>query len=67
MWELSIGSIVSFVIPVPGDRAPIRGRATVARSTDPGREGVQGYGVAFESFEDAGRSRLRLLVQQPCN
>jgi len=61
--ELSIGSTLSFVISVPGDNSQIRGRATVARSTDPEREGVQGYGATFKSFEDAGRSRLRLLVQ----
>jgi len=61
--EFSIGSTLSFVISVPGDNSPIRGRATVARSTDPERQGVQGYGAAFESFEDAGRSRLRMLVQ----
>ena len=65
--ELSIGSTLSFVISVPGDHSPIRGRAMVARSTDPEREGVQGYGASFESFEEAGRSRLLRLVQQPSN
>lgn len=65
--KLSIGSNLSFEISVPNDHSPIRGRATVARSTDPEREDVQGYGAAFESFEDTGRSRLRQLVQQSSN
>jgi hypothetical protein len=49
--------------PTPFDTETL----TVALSTDPEREGVQGYGASFESFEEAGRSRLLRLVQQPSN
>jgi hypothetical protein len=57
-----VGSPVDFAISVPGEDQPIRGRARVARLTDPGREKVLGMGASFEEFSENHRSRLRSLL-----
>jgi hypothetical protein len=54
-----IGATLDFVLSIPGERLPIRGRARVARHTDPRRERVIGVGASFLSFAGTDRTRLR--------
>jgi hypothetical protein len=60
--DVPIGSTLRFAMAVPGEDAPIRGEARVARTTDPIREQVQGIGAQFVSFSEADRSRLRSVL-----
>ena len=59
---LPVGATLSFAMAVPGDEVPIRGRACVARTTDPRRERVEGIGARFVSFSDSDQSRLRSVL-----
>lgn len=52
------GATLDFALAIPGDPAPIRGRARVARQTDPGRERVLGVGAHFVTFSGDDRARL---------
>ena len=60
--EFPIGATLSFAMAVPGDEVPIRGRACVARATDPRRERVAGIGARFVWFSDSDQSRLRSVL-----
>ena len=57
-----IGSPLEFTLSFPGEEQPIRGKARVARVTDPKRERVLGIGASFVEFSDNHRSRLRSLL-----
>jgi len=58
-----VGSPMEFAISAPGEDEPIRGKARVARQTDPRRErGVVGMGASFLEFPTSHRSRLRNLL-----
>jgi hypothetical protein len=62
---LPVGSPLEFVLTIPGEEQPIRGRAKVARVTDPKREKVLGIGASFVEFSENHRTRLRsLLIRQ---
>lgn len=52
------GTQVEFEISIPGEPAPIRGRALVQRTTDLTAERVEGVGARFVGFE--GDDALRL-------
>jgi uncharacterized protein (TIGR02266 family) len=57
-----VGSPLEFALSFPGEEQPIRGKATVARVTDPKRERVLGIGASFVEFSENHRSRLRSLL-----
>lgn len=57
-----VGAPIEFSLCVPGERQPIRGKAQVARLTDPRRERVVGMGARFVDFSEDHRSRLRNLL-----
>jgi hypothetical protein len=61
---LPVGATLSFAMAVPGDEVPIRGRACVARTTDPRRERVEGIGARFVSFSESDQSRLRSVLSR---
>lgn len=56
------GATVDFALAMPGEAAPIRGRALVARHTDPSRERVLGVGATFLSFAADDRERLNAAL-----
>ena len=57
------GATVDFELAIPGEPAPIRGRARVARQTDPLRERVRGVGASFLSFSGRDQERLHAALQ----
>jgi hypothetical protein len=57
------GATVDFELAMPGEPAPIRGRARVARQTDPLRERVLGVGASFLSFSGRDQERLHAALQ----
>lgn len=59
-----VGALLDFALLFPDEERPIRGRARVARVTDPRRERVLGVGAAFESFAQSDRSRLRSALSR---
>jgi uncharacterized protein (TIGR02266 family) len=62
---LPVGSPLEFALTIPGEEQPIRGKAKVARVTDPKRERVLGIGASFEEFSENHRTRLRsVLIRQ---
>jgi hypothetical protein len=58
------GVTVDFELAMPGEAAPIRGQARVARQTDPIRERVFGVGASFLSFADRDQERLHAVLQE---
>jgi len=57
------GVTVDFELAMPGDTAPIRGRARVARQSDPDRERVLGVAASFLSFSGRDQERLHAALQ----
>ena len=58
------GATVDFELAMPGEAAPIRGRARVARQTDPAREQILGVGANFLSFSGRDQERLHAALQE---
>lgn len=56
------GATVDFSLAMPGETSPIRGRAQVARHTDPDRERVVGVGARFLTFAADDRERLNAAL-----
>jgi hypothetical protein len=54
---------VDFELAIPGEAVPIRGRARVARQTDPDRERILGVGASFLSFSGRDQERLHAALQ----
>ncbi|MGE5236067.1 MAG: PilZ domain-containing protein [Acidobacteriota bacterium] len=48
--DYPIGTVVDFELSVPGEQAPIRGRAEVVRHTVRRKEQLRGVGLRFRSF-----------------
>jgi hypothetical protein len=51
------GTTIDFEINIPGQSDPIRGTATIARTTNVALERMEGVGARFQSFtgQDGGR------------
>lgn len=60
--SIPVGSPLEFSLTIPGEEQPIRGRAKVARVTNPKREKVLGIGASFVEFSANHRTRLRSLL-----
>jgi hypothetical protein len=52
------GTTIDFEINIPGQSDPIRGRATIARTTNVSSERMEGVGARFEDFREGDRARL---------
>jgi hypothetical protein len=52
------GTTIDFEINIPGQSDPIRGRATIARTTNVAAERMEGVGARFNDFRDGDRARL---------
>lgn len=52
------GTTIDFEINIPGQPDPIRGRATIARTTNTSLERMEGVGARFEQFREGDRARL---------
>ena len=52
------GTTIDFEINIPGQSEPIRGRATIARTTNVSSEMMEGVGARFDDFRDGDRARL---------
>ena len=52
------GTTIDFEINIPGQSEPIRGRATIARTTNVSSERMEGVGARFEQFREDDRARL---------
>jgi hypothetical protein len=52
------GTTIDFEINIPGQSDPIRGRATIARTTNVSTERMEGVGARFNDFRDGDRARL---------
>jgi len=52
------GTTIDFEINIPGHSDPIRGLATIARTTSVERELLEGVGARFDDFLGADRGRL---------
>jgi hypothetical protein len=52
------GTTIDFQINIPGQSEPIRGSATIARTTNVENERFEGVGARFDDFLGADRSRL---------
>jgi hypothetical protein len=52
------GTTIDFEIDIPGQSDPIRGSATIARTTNVQLERMEGVGARFESF--IGQDQIRL-------
>jgi hypothetical protein len=52
------GTVIEFEISIPGQGDPIRGRATIARTTNVKLERLEGVGARFDDFLGADRTRL---------
>jgi hypothetical protein len=57
------GVTIDFELAMPGEVVPIRGRARVARQTDPDREQILGVGASFVSFSGRDQDRLHAALQ----
>lgn len=62
--ELSAGSVIEFSMDGSDGGPPIRGRATVCRTTRPGLDPVTGYGARLTDFVGADRGRYETLLAQ---
>jgi hypothetical protein len=52
------GTTIDFEINIPGQPDPIRGSATIARTTNLSLERLEGVGARFESFLGGDQGRL---------
>jgi len=52
------GTTIDFEINIPGQPDPIRGRATIARTTNVSSERMEGVGARFNEFREGDRVRL---------
>lgn len=52
------GTTIDFEINIPGQSDPIRGQATIARTTNVSSEMMEGVGARFSDFRDGDRARL---------
>jgi hypothetical protein len=52
------GTTIDFEINIPGQPDPIRGRATIARTTNISLERMEGVGARFDDFREGDRTRL---------
>jgi hypothetical protein len=52
------GTTIDFEINIPGQSDPIRGRATIARTTTVSSERMEGVGARFDEFREGDRARL---------
>lgn len=52
------GTTIDFEINIPGTSEPIRGRATIARTTNVTAERMEGVGARFDRFHENDRARL---------
>jgi hypothetical protein len=52
------GTVIDFEINIPGQPDPIRGRATIARTTNVSLERMEGVGAHFDNFRKGDRARL---------
>ena len=52
------GTTIDFEINIPGQSGPIRGRATIARTTNVSNERMEGVGARFNDFRDGDRASL---------
>jgi hypothetical protein len=52
------GTTIDFEINIPGQSDPIRGHATIARTTNVASEMMEGVGARFDQFRDGDRARL---------
>jgi len=52
------GTTIDFEINIPGQSDPIRGKATIARTTNVAAEMMEGVGARFSDFRDGDRARL---------
>ena len=52
------GTTIDFEINIPGQSDPIRGRATIARTTNVSSERMEGVGARFDDFREGDRARL---------
>jgi hypothetical protein len=52
------GTTIDFEINIPGQSDPIRGRATIARTTNVSLERMEGVGARFDDFREGDRARL---------
>ena len=52
------GTTIDFEINIPGQSDPIRGQATIARTTNVPSEMMEGVGARFNDFRDGDRARL---------
>jgi hypothetical protein len=52
------GTTIDFEINIPGQSDPIRGQATIARTTNVSAEMMEGVGARFSDFRDGDRARL---------
>ena len=52
------GTTIDFEINIPGHSEPIRGSATIARTTNVENERFEGVGDRFDDFLGTDRSRL---------
>jgi len=52
------GTVIDFEISIPGQSDPIRGRATIARTTNVNLERMEGVGARFDDFLGTDRGRL---------
>lgn len=58
------GTTIDFEINIPGQSDPIRGSATIARTTNIEHELLEGVGARFDSFLGADRARLTEYLNQ---
>ena len=52
------GTTIDFEINIPGQSEPIRGRATIARTTTVSSERMEGVGARFDQFRNGDEARL---------
>ncbi len=53
------GMRVAFQLQLAGEEEPVEGLAEVARTTDPEREGLRGFGARFVDLSEDDRARLQ--------
>jgi len=58
------GTTIDFEINIPGQSDPIRGSATIARTTNVEHERLEGVGARFNDFRGTDRVRLTAFLNQ---
>jgi len=58
------GTTIDFEINIPGQSDPIRGSATIARTTNVDHERLEGVGARFDNFLGTDRGRLTDYLNQ---